>query len=624
MTDEDIPTTWDELAQVSQTLTTGDQTGLVYTGEADRVGAFMVQAGGWFTDEEQTEATANTPENEEALTYLQENLTAGNFKHAADVEAGWGGEAFGTGKGAMTVEGPWIVGALEADYPDVPWVAAELPEGPAGKGTLTFSNCWGIAADGDTEGAVELVEHFTSPEEQQAFTEAFGVNPSRVSLEEWNAEAQPEKEAFNVGVDYAKAPPSLPGLRVGEDRLHGSAGRHGEGIDVAGRRARTPAADHRGSDRRPVMHRPRTSDGRRRPPRGRSEAPRLPAPPTRQPWRGRPSSREGMAGWLFVAPVVIVFLVFLVFPILMACGSACSTGTDRPNPLTEFDFVGLDNYRRLLTEDTLLREDFAISVRNTLYYVLVFVPGATALAFFLDARRQQPGLKGRGFFRTVFYFPSITSSVAISITFLFLFQSTGVVNTILGWFGLQGPEVVHRPPRPDPHRSRQPRPRRSAEPARLARRHRRVRALAVAVDRRAVGGDVRAAVPRHLDDVGHVHAVLPGRAAEHPDGRRGGVGRRRGDKWQRFRYITMPLMRPSIALVVTLAIIGSWQVFDQVFIITQGSPQKTTQTPAYLSYTKSFADGEFGQGAAIAFVLFLIIITLAGLQRVIARERKPR
>ena len=119
MTDEDIPTTWDELATVSQTLTTGDQTGLVFTGEADRVGAFMVQAGGWFTNEDQTEATANTPENEEALTYLQENLIAGNFQHAADVEAGWGGEAFGTAKGAMTVEGPWIVGALEADYPDV-------------------------------------------------------------------------------------------------------------------------------------------------------------------------------------------------------------------------------------------------------------------------------------------------------------------------------------------------------------------------------------------------------------------------------------------------------------------------------------------------------------------------
>ena len=66
-------------------------------------------------------------------------------------------------------------------------------------------------------------------------------------------------------------------------------------------------------------------------------------------------------------------------------------------------------------------------------------------------------------------------------------------------------------------------------------------------------------------------------------------------------------MRPSIALVATLAIIGSWQVFDQVFLISQGAPGKTTQTPAYLSYTKSFGDGDFGQGAAVALGLFMII-----------------
>ena len=112
----------------------------------------------------------------------------------------------------MTIEGPWIVGALDADYPDVNWEAAELPEGPAGQGTLTFSNCWGIAADGDTAAAVELVNHFVSPEEQQAFTEAFGVNPSRPSLEQWNADAQPEKEAFNAGIEYAQGQVALPGF----------------------------------------------------------------------------------------------------------------------------------------------------------------------------------------------------------------------------------------------------------------------------------------------------------------------------------------------------------------------------------------------------------------------------
>lgn len=212
LTDADIPTTWEELAAVSEILTTGDQVGLVMGGEAQRVGAFMKQAGGWFVNEDQTEATADTPENEEALTYLQDNLTNGNFQFAKQVEAGWGGEALGTGKAAMTIEGPWIVGALDADFPDIEWVAAELPAGPAGQATLTFSNCWGIAADGDTEGSVELVKHFASPEEQQSFATAFGVNPSRISLEEWNAEAQPEKAAFNAGVEYAQGEVAVPGF----------------------------------------------------------------------------------------------------------------------------------------------------------------------------------------------------------------------------------------------------------------------------------------------------------------------------------------------------------------------------------------------------------------------------
>ena len=399
----------------------------------------MVQAGGWFTNEDQTEATANTPENEEALTYLQENLAAGNFQHAADVEAGWGGEAFGTGKGAMTVEGPWIVGALEADYPDVAWVAAELPEGPAGQGTLTFSNCWGVAADGDTEGAVELVKHFTSPEEQQAFTEAFGVSPSRDQprgVERRGAAGEggvQRRRRLRQGAAVAAR------LRLGEDRLRCPARGAGDRGGDPGRGARAPAADHRGSDRRPVTAVTGTGGSGRRPRRPAPGATAAGRPPTRQPWHRRPSTREGVAGWLFVAPVVIVFLVFLVFPILMSLWVSLLDWNGQTNPLTEFDFVGLDNYRRLLTEDSLLREDFAISVRNTVYYVLVFVPGATALAFFLAVVVNNRALKGRGFFRTAFYFPSITSSVAISITFLFLFQSTGVINTILGWFGIQGP-----------------------------------------------------------------------------------------------------------------------------------------------------------------------------------------
>ena len=204
LTDE-TPDHWDELTTVSQTLTPAIRR--VSSSRARPTGSGLHGPGRRLVDQRGPDRGDGGPPGERGGPDLPPGEPrGGNFKYAADVEAGWGGEAFGTGRGAMTVEGPWIVGALDADHPDVPWKGAELPEGPAGPGTLTFSNCSGMAADGDTQNAVELVKHFTSPEEQQAFTEAFGVSPSRISLEDWNAEAQPEKAAFNAGVDYAQAP----------------------------------------------------------------------------------------------------------------------------------------------------------------------------------------------------------------------------------------------------------------------------------------------------------------------------------------------------------------------------------------------------------------------------------
>ena len=94
----------------------------------------------------------------------------------------------------------------------------------------------------------------------------------------------------------------------------------------------------------------------------------------RPPWHRRQRVREAGIGWLFVAPVVVVFLVFFIAPILMALWVSLLDWNGQSNPITDFDFVGLDNYRRMLTEDSLLREDFAISVRNTVYYVAAFVP----------------------------------------------------------------------------------------------------------------------------------------------------------------------------------------------------------------------------------------------------------
>jgi multiple sugar transport system permease protein len=92
-------------------------------------------------------------------------------------------------------------------------------------------------------------------------------------------------------------------------------------------------------------------------------------------------------------------------------------------------------------------------------------------------------------------------------------------------------------------------------------------------------------------------------------------------RWQRLRYITLPQLRPTLFLVLTLGLIGTWQVFDQIYVMSQGNPAKTTLTPAFLSYRVAFRDFDYGTGAAISFVLFLIIVVLTLIQRRALRER---
>ena len=87
--------------------------------------------------------------------------------------------------------------------------------------------------------------------------------------------------------------------------------------------------------------------------------------------------------------------------------------------------------------------------------------------------------------------------------------------------------------------------------------------------------------------------------------------------WQRFRYVTLPMLRPTVFTVLTLGTIGTWQVFDQIYTGTRGGPAKTTLTPAYLSYDAAFVSQDWGRGAAIAFVLFGIIVIFTIIQRLV-------
>jgi multiple sugar transport system substrate-binding protein len=212
LTDKDIPTTWDQLATVAKKLTTPEQVGLAIGGEYARAGAFMAQAGGNLMNEDSSKATANTPESVAGLTEVKKLLNDGVLKYAKDVGAGWGGEAFGKQLTAMTIEGNWITGALTNDFPTVKYTIAELPAGPAGKGTMQFSNCWGIAADSPNQaGALKLVEQLTSKDSQLEFSKAFGPMPSiKSAADEWKA-ANPVLAPFLAGADYAVGTPTAKG-----------------------------------------------------------------------------------------------------------------------------------------------------------------------------------------------------------------------------------------------------------------------------------------------------------------------------------------------------------------------------------------------------------------------------
>jgi len=211
LTDADVPTTWDELRSAAERLKAANVTPIVIGDTRDRIGAFMVQAGGWIVSDDGTQATGDTPENLTALQYVKALLADGLAVYPKDIDTGWGGEAFGKQLAAITFEGNWIKGAMQNDFPDVHYSVAEMPAGPQGQGTLSFTVCWGISAKTQfQQQAIDFVKAMTSPEQQIKFTEAFGVMPSRSSLRDEYISQFPDDGAFIDGAEYAQGPVKAP------------------------------------------------------------------------------------------------------------------------------------------------------------------------------------------------------------------------------------------------------------------------------------------------------------------------------------------------------------------------------------------------------------------------------
>ena len=345
--------------------------------------------------------------------------------------------------------------------------------------------------------------------------------------------------------------------------------------------------------------------------------------------------QEALAGISFMAPALIIFLIFLIIPIAAAVYISF-TDWNGISPVLEegaFNYVGTANYSDLLrgehTEEgrvvaaSIRQRDFFIALKNTVYYVIGVVPVQTVIALVLAVIVNQRWVKAKGFFRTAFYFPSITSSVVISLIFMFMFSRGGLVNQAIGsvisgysdnyinW--LDDPRgLIHI----------------ILEPFGVTRQSAGAwageRVLGLTGWEWISGPSITLLTIMMLNiwtTIGTMMVIflaalqdIPGQVYEAAaiDG---------ANAWNVFRRITVPLLRPTIFFVVTLGLIGTFQVFDQVYVISSGGPAKTTLTVAYMVFQNGFDRSAMGLASATAIVLFVIIFSFSILQRLVVRER---
>ena len=316
--------------------------------------------------------------------------------------------------------------------------------------------------------------------------------------------------------------------------------------------------------------------------------------PRRRRSRDPIAAEDAVAGWLFILPAIIFIGTFIVWPILQVFWlSFHQLSVITP----EKPWVGLDNYTKLFGNS-----DFQLAFRNTLWFSLGVVPTQTALGLILAVLANQK-IRGRGFFRTAFYFPSISSSGVISIIFLWLYSQRGLINFFLIKMGFPTPKP--------PWLSN---PKGVLEMA----------LNGVGVDNVNVwlAGPSVALLSIMMMNIwttmGTMMVVFLAGLQDIPGDVYEAAAMDGANRRQQFFDITVPLLRPVVFFVLTLGFIGTFQVFDQIFVMTSGGPAKTTVTLGYLVYQEGFGNFAMGYASSIAVVLFAIIMVIFLIQRRIA------
>lgn len=322
-------------------------------------------------------------------------------------------------------------------------------------------------------------------------------------------------------------------------------------------------------------------------------------------WPNKKNRMTMLAAYGFLAPYLIVTLVFTVGVILFAL----YISFNNYDIFTPPQWVGLANYLKAFNgfvDPT--QKDFIQSLYNVFWYSLIVIPLQTSIAILLAVLVNAP-IRMKRFFRTVFYAPSVTSSVVITLIFMWFYLKTGYINFLIsklfGLFGITWQNVLWL-----------------GDPRGLIQ-------LIVT----AFGGNIPSTqwylrgpsiawmsimfqnifttaptfMIMFLAAMQEINPTLYEAAAI--DG---------ANKRQQFWKITLPLLRPIILLVVVLGTIGTLQVFDQVYLATSGGPLGTSLTPVYLTFREAMGQQgpiRMGYAAALAFILAIIIFCFTYLQR---------
>lgn len=280
--------------------------------------------------------------------------------------------------------------------------------------------------------------------------------------------------------------------------------------------------------------------------------------------------REALWGYLFITPNFLVVLVFTIFPVFF---SLYMSMTDW-NILSDPNFIGLANYQKILS-DPIAKQTFF----NTFYFAVVSVPINVALTLVLAVLLNQK-LRGITFYRTAFYMPVITASVAVSLMFMWILANNGLMNQLLELIGLA--------------------PVKWLTDAKVA-----LNSVIGVTIWKGLGMNMIIFLAALQD--------IPNELLEAAsiDG---------ANRFQQFIKITVPLISPVIFFVTITGVIGSFQSFDLVYNMTHGGPGHATTVIGYYIWQQAFNYMKMGYGAALAYVLFIAILILTLIQWVLRKR----